>query len=199
MAFNSYASNLVAGDTNGFGDIFVRDTQTGTTTRISLDSVGTQGNNDSNAPSISADGQYVAFFSDASNLVAGDTNGTTDTIVTPNISSSSTSFSLSLLAGMSIATQQDARDTLDALDTYFQEVATLRGTIGSALSRFEVAAHVLGTSSENVQAAESRITDADVAEEAAGLTRRSILQQAGAAVLAQASKQPAVALQLLSR
>jgi Tol biopolymer transport system component len=76
VAFNSDASNLVSGDTNGASDIFVNDLQTGTTKRISVASDGTQGNNNSYNPSISADGRYVAFYSDASNLVSGDTNGT---------------------------------------------------------------------------------------------------------------------------
>jgi Tol biopolymer transport system component len=81
VAFNSLASNLVAGDTNGTFDIFVRDRLTGQTERVSVDSVGAQGDSDSFAPSISADGRYVAFNSSASNLVAGDSNGTHDIFV----------------------------------------------------------------------------------------------------------------------
>ena len=56
-------------------DIFVYDRQTDTIERVSVASDGTQGNGDSTAPSISADGRYVAFQSVASNLVPGDTNG----------------------------------------------------------------------------------------------------------------------------
>jgi Tol biopolymer transport system component len=81
VAFRSHASNLVSGDTNGTGDVFVHDRQTGQTTRVSVASDGTQGNGLSSynsSPSISADGRYVAFNSEASNLVSGDTNGTTD-------------------------------------------------------------------------------------------------------------------------
>jgi len=88
VAFESYASNLVIGDTNKFcggyiscPDIFVHDRQTGVTQRVSLASDGSQGNSYSHSPSISADGRYVAFFSSASNLVSGDTNGYTDTFV----------------------------------------------------------------------------------------------------------------------
>jgi Tol biopolymer transport system component len=82
VAFSSYASNLVPGDTNGDWDMFVRDLRTNTTTRVSIASDGTQGNaNSSNSPSISADGRYVAFPSNASNLVAGDTNGRSDIFV----------------------------------------------------------------------------------------------------------------------
>jgi Tol biopolymer transport system component len=81
VAFGSFATNLVAGDTNGANDIFVRDRQTGTTERVSVATGGAQGNFGSQNPSISADGRYVAFTSDATNLVPGDTNGREDVFV----------------------------------------------------------------------------------------------------------------------
>ena len=76
VVFESTATNLVAVDTNGFNDIFVHDLQTGATTRVSVASDTTQSNEDSADPRITADGRYVVFHSAASNLVAGDTNGT---------------------------------------------------------------------------------------------------------------------------
>ncbi|MGY6217352.1 hypothetical protein ACW73L_19535 [Methylolobus aquaticus] len=75
VAFQSYADNLVPGDTNGVVDVFVRDLRTGHTSRVSVDSAGSQGNGDSYTPAISADGRYVAFESSADNLVSGDTSG----------------------------------------------------------------------------------------------------------------------------
>ncbi|RPI27016.1 MAG: hypothetical protein EHM61_09930 [Acidobacteria bacterium] len=81
VAFQSTASNLVAGDTYGVLDVFVHDPQTGETTRVSVDSAGAQANNHSYEPSISADGRFVAFYSQASNLVPGDTNGVVDVFV----------------------------------------------------------------------------------------------------------------------
>ncbi len=81
VAFRSDASNLVAGDTNFAADIFVRDRQTGQTTRVSVASDGTEANLASYFASISADGRFVAFHSNASNLVAGDTNGNQDVFV----------------------------------------------------------------------------------------------------------------------
>src|SRR5437773_218323 len=81
VAFDSAATDLVAGDTNGATDVFVHDRQTGTTERVSVASDGTQGNNASSYPALSADGRFVAFDSDATNLVAGDTNGATDVFV----------------------------------------------------------------------------------------------------------------------
>ena len=74
VVFASEASNLVPGDTNHRRDIFVRDTQARTTTRVSLSSRGKQGNLDSYNPSISDDGRYVVFDSFASNLVPDDLN-----------------------------------------------------------------------------------------------------------------------------
>ena len=81
VVFVSRASNLVLNDTNGVDDIFVRDTQMGTTTRVSVSSSGTQSNVTSSRPDISADGRYVVFLSTADNLVAGDTNGLVDVFV----------------------------------------------------------------------------------------------------------------------
>ncbi|MGL5836100.1 MAG: TolB family protein, partial [Waterburya sp.] len=81
VAFQSEASNLVTGDTNGVSDVFVYDRELNTTERVSVGENGTQGNGYSNAPSISGDERYVTFESDASNLVPGDTNGVSDVFV----------------------------------------------------------------------------------------------------------------------
>ena len=86
VAFASPASNLVTGDSNDISDVFVRDRWTGHTRRISISSRGLQSTGSptrtgSNAPSISAHGRYVAFHSDASNLVRGDTNRVFDMFV----------------------------------------------------------------------------------------------------------------------
>jgi len=81
VAFGSNANNLVPGDTNGAGDVFVRDRQAGETVRVSVASDGTQANDFSFQHSISADGRFVAFQSVATNLVADDTNGVNDVFV----------------------------------------------------------------------------------------------------------------------
>jgi subtilisin-like proprotein convertase family protein/Tol biopolymer transport system component len=81
IAFHSIASNLVPGDTNGVGDVFVYDRVSRTTECVSLSSDGTFGNGFSQHPAISNDGRYVAFESLASNLVADDTNGAPDVFV----------------------------------------------------------------------------------------------------------------------
>jgi hypothetical protein len=81
VAFDSDAWNLVWGDTNDTFDVFVHDRQTDITTRVSVDDSGTQSDGASYRPSLSADGRFVAFYSDASNLVPGDTNGAADVIL----------------------------------------------------------------------------------------------------------------------
>jgi hypothetical protein len=78
VAFNSFADNLVAGDTNGGTDEFVHDRLTGATERVSVSSQGDQPDGFCQDVSISADGRLVAFTSDAPNLVPGDTNGDED-------------------------------------------------------------------------------------------------------------------------
>jgi Tol biopolymer transport system component len=99
VAFYSDASNLVSGDTNGVADVFVRDTQTNTTSRVSLAFNGEQGNNLSWIPSISADGRYVAFYSAASNLVSGDTNGVADVFVRDTQTNTTTRVSINSSGG----------------------------------------------------------------------------------------------------
>ncbi len=94
VSFASSASNLVTGDTNGQTDIFVHDRDTGTTTRVSVDSAGVQGNNASFTAALSADGRYVAFFSIASNLVVGDTNNRYDIFVHDRQTSTTTRVSV---------------------------------------------------------------------------------------------------------
>jgi len=81
VVFESLASNLVADDSNGAPDIFVKDLQSGTIQRVSTDSAGAQGNGDSYNARSSADDRYVVFESAASNLVIGDSNGIRDLFV----------------------------------------------------------------------------------------------------------------------
>lgn len=113
VAFHSISTNLISGDTNGLQDAFLKDTLTGQTTRISTDSNGNQANGASSVLNISADGRYVLFRSNATNLVAGDTNGVDDVYVkdtltgkttrvsTDSSGNQSNGASTSLLAGIS--------------------------------------------------------------------------------------------------
>jgi Tol biopolymer transport system component len=81
VAFTSSARNLVDNDRNGNADVFVYDRKTQKTTRVSVASSGQQADDRSYAPAISSTGRYVAFISDATNLVADDTNATNDVFV----------------------------------------------------------------------------------------------------------------------
>lgn len=112
VAFRSESSNLAPGDTNGQPDVFLRDMLTGTTQRVSVSSTGVQGDGASALPSISADGRYVAFESDATNLVAGDTNGWTDVFVRDRVAGTTELVSLSS-AGVQ-ANCQSSRPSINA-------------------------------------------------------------------------------------
>jgi Tol biopolymer transport system component len=78
IAFQSWATNLVPGDDNEVADVFVYDSVLNTTTRVSVDTMGIEGNRGSYEPSLTPNGRYVVFYSEADNLVSGDTNGKTD-------------------------------------------------------------------------------------------------------------------------
>ena len=84
VSFFSNSNNLVAGDTNGWGDFFIHDRASGETERVSVASDGSQADEGVEVEwgaSLSADGRFVGFDSDSTNLVAGDTNGYRDSFV----------------------------------------------------------------------------------------------------------------------
>ena len=114
VAFDSCSSNLVPGDTNGECDIFVHDRQTGQTTRVSLSSTGEQSNGDSTRPQLSADGRFVAFISEASNLVAIDTNNDWDAFVHDRQTGQTTRVSITSTGAESQGVGQDGRVSLSA-------------------------------------------------------------------------------------
>ncbi len=95
VVFSSSATNLVPGDTNGVEDVFVRDRTGGITERVSVSSAAAQGNGESWGSSITPDGRYLAFTSEASNLVAHDTNTSRDVFVRDRIAGTTTRVSVS--------------------------------------------------------------------------------------------------------
>jgi len=109
----------------------------------------------------------------------------------------SSSPSYSILGTTDLEAQSASRLALDAINLAIGSVTRNRGTLGAAESRLDVTIQNLQVARENFLAAESRIRDVDVAAESAELTRVNILQQAGAAILAQANNQPQLALSLL--
>lgn len=94
-------------------------------------------------------------------------------------------------------TQTDARSALDSLRAALTRISLQQGVIGSSQSRFQVALQTLAVSRENYIRAASQIEDTDVAQEAAELIRKNIVQQAASQVLTQANLQPQLVLKLL--
>jgi hypothetical protein len=146
VAFSSNASDLVANDTNGRRDAFVRDLKAGTTSLVSVNSAGTGGGNGtSDAAAITPNGRFVVFGSDASDLVANDTNNTLDvfvrdlkrgttTLVSANAAGTATGNGLSQAREItpngrfvpfeSIATDLVANDTNDQEDVFVRDLKT---------------------------------------------------------------------------
>ena len=81
IVFQSSATNLVTNDTNGAGDTFARDLKSGTTTRESVSSSTAQGNLGAASCAVSADGRYVAFGSNSTDLIPDDTNSRADVFI----------------------------------------------------------------------------------------------------------------------
>ena len=127
VGFFSGASNLVPGDNNGFADIFVHDRQTGTTTRVSVASDGSEGNGDVPlGPGISADGRYVSFCSAASNLVTGDNNSAQDMFVHDRSTGNTTRVSVTSSGAEANGNSSGGRGSISADGRYvaFESNAT---------------------------------------------------------------------------
>ena len=122
-------------------------------------------------------------------------NGTTDQQVTLSIDDRS-AVGLGV-DGLSIATQAGANTAIDTIDKAINSVSGTRADLGALQNRLEHTVNNLGTTSENLSAAESRIRDVDMAKEMMEMTKNNILTQAAQAMLAQANTQPQSVLQLL--
>jgi len=124
VAFESSTNDLVPGDTNASSDVFVRDTLSGVTKRVSLTSSGAQASSHSYAASISADGRYVAFDSDATNLVSGDTNGQRDVFVHDRVRATTRRASISASGGQSNAGSHLSSVSADGRRVAFESYAS---------------------------------------------------------------------------
>ncbi len=121
--FRSQATNLVVSDTNGVDDIFLRDLELGTTELISVGAAGVQANNYSYWPDVSDDGRYVVFQSMASNLVTGDTNGSTDIFVRDRVLATTTRVSVATNGTAGTGTSQNSKISGDGRFIVFQSDA----------------------------------------------------------------------------
>jgi Tol biopolymer transport system component len=122
--FTSAATNLVSGDTNGFVDVFVKDSLTGKIERISMGLAGAEPNADCLNPCLSGDGRFVAFESDANNLVAGDTNGVRDIFVYDRARKVMRIYSKPLAGGQSDGHSRSASFSADGSYLAFESDAT---------------------------------------------------------------------------
>ncbi len=138
----------------------------------------------------------VGFDSGSTSQIA--LTGVSGTLQTLGLATTGTSvLSYSVIHTSVDFSQTAARAALDAVKNAITTIGQTRGNLGAAESRLNVAVNNLSVARENFTAAESRIRDADVAAEAAELTRLTILQQAGASILSQANQGPSLALSLL--
>jgi len=101
------------------------------------------------------------------------------------------------IGSLSITTQVSANDAISTIDAAITKVSTQRANLGALQNRLEHTINNLGTASQNLTAAESRIRDVDMAKEMAEFTKNNILNQAAQAMLAQANQLPQGVLQLL--
>jgi flagellin len=141
---------------------------------------------------MSADGRTIVFASSATNLVEGDSNGVAD-IILRDLSR----VGVQQLSGVVISNKQSAKVTLDLAQRYRAELLDYRSKLGATTSRISTFVNTLQSSTINYKAASSRITDADIAEEAAKSIASGIRQQVASSLLAQANQAPQIGLQLL--
>lgn len=151
---------------------------------------------------------YNPGISDPINVITGDFNGDGVSDLSVSNYGGYGNATISVLIGETrdgvapllpfwLSTMADARQAQPVFRRKREQLARQRGELGAFQSRLNVASNVLQVTSENFKAAESRIRDADIAEESSNLIRLNLLQQAAASVLAQANQQPALALRLL--
>lgn len=144
-------------------------------------------------------------FSAKAFQVGSDAGQTVDVSIVASVAGGTASgmtvngLGLSGAAPASVSTTAGAASMMTKIDNALTAVSQVRSRLGTLQNRFASAAESLANVSENTSASNSRIVDADIAQETAQLTRHSILQQAGTAILAQANQQPQLALQLLGR
>jgi len=124
ISYWSEATNLVLNDTNAVRDVFLYDVSTKTTTRVSVNKNGSQGNGNSHYPSISADGRYVSYWSSANNLVDGDTNNKDDIFLWDRQTNKTTRISLSNIGLQGNGSSQDQAISGDGKYLVYTSLAT---------------------------------------------------------------------------
>jgi Tol biopolymer transport system component len=180
VVFRSYASNLVADDTNNFADIFVYDTLAESIDLVSKDSSGVLANGESNEASISDDGRFVCFTSDATNLVSGDSNGVKDVFRHDFLNGQTTRVSLGAASAQANGNSGRARISGSGFVVAFESNATNLVT-GDTNGVKDVFVRDLNTS------VTSRVSVFDGGAQAAGESISPSLSQDGTVVAFDAS------------
>lgn len=171
VAFVSGASNLVPGDSNGLEDIFVRDMQEGKTIRVNVSSNGEQAAGRSSTPSISADGRYVAFISEASNLVPNDTNSVADVFLHDLETKKTERVNVSSTGEEANAGSIEAQLSADGRHVVFSTWATnLAAVTGMSSGRQQVFYRDLETGTTSILSANADEQAANAACQAIGIS-----------------------------
>lgn len=135
VAYFAFGSNIIENDTNGVADVVVADRVTGAQVRASVATGGSQANAESLFPSISADGRFVAFESRATNLIGGDTNGTTDVFVRDIASGATTRASTGASGQQADGPSRTASVSADGrVVAFVTDASNLAGTTGPRFS-----------------------------------------------------------------
>ncbi len=144
-------------------------------------------------------GGEIVFSSAATFNVTSSISGaaSTGTSLFSGAANSANSSGLENVSSIDVSTQAGANSAISVLDGALNQVNTVRAQLGAVQNRFSSTISNIANNVENLQAARSRILDADFAEETANLTKAQILQQAGIAILAQANQIPQNVLSLL--
>ncbi len=137
------------------------------------------------------------FGSSAIGTVGVTENGSGSGVSLATTDLSSTTAGVGALTASGVTSLGNSAVTIDAISTAIQNVATMRATNGSEQSRLGFASELITTNKSNLEAANSRIVDVDVAAESTQLARWNILVQAGTSMLAQANQSAQSALKLL--
>ena len=145
VVFETAASNLVAGDGNGRIDVFLHDRANATTVRLSESAAGVQSNGDSYAGGISRDGRFVVFSSQASNLVAGDTNAVSDIFLLDRSTGFLRRVNLGIGGVQANGSSSDPKVSDDGGTVAFYSAAT-NLVSGDSNAATDVFVHVLSTS-----------------------------------------------------
>lgn len=122
--------------------------------------------------------------------------GSDDNVISFSLSTDATASEIGI-DGLSMETKSDARSLLSSVDEAVQKVGAMRANFGAIQNRLESTTNNLDVQIENLSAAKSRISDADIAKESSELASAQVLQSAAVSILAQANQFPNVALKLI--